>query len=104
MLVAAEVTRLISKPGIRNPNSPEPPTPKMGLEETLALTPAPRRPSPPRTGEARTVPRIFTHFGVTLLHGDSRRLLRERFKPPRLTILSSRPFCSPPSSFASVRP
>src|SRR5439155_22661721 len=34
------------------------------------------RPSPPGEGEARTVPGIFTPFGVELLHGDSRRLLR----------------------------
>src|SRR5947207_11881270 len=38
-------------------------------------SPSPR-PSPPGEGEARTVPGIFTPFGVELLHGDSRRLLR----------------------------
>src|SRR5437762_2288732 len=48
------------------------PTPKMGLKETLALTPA----LSPRRGEARTVPGIFTPFGVELLHGDLRRRLR----------------------------
>src|SRR5437879_4246326 len=77
-----------------------PPTPKMGLEER---SPSPR-PSPPGEGEARTVLGIFTPFGVELLHGDSRRLLRGPFKPHRLTIPSCRPFCSPPFSFASVWP
>src|SRR5207302_2175865 len=38
----------------------EPPTPKMGLEKR---SPSPR-PSPPGEGEARTVPGIFTPFGV----------------------------------------
>src|SRR5438046_6229966 len=33
-------------------------------------------PLPQERGEARTVPGIFTPFGVELLHGDSRRLLR----------------------------
>src|SRR2546429_613728 len=37
-------------------------------------SPSPR-PSPPGEGEARTVPGIFTPFGVELLHGDSRRRL-----------------------------
>src|SRR2546422_237316 len=47
-----------------------PPTPKMGLEETLALTPA-----PPRRGGSTHSSRNFTPFGVELLHGDSRRRL-----------------------------
>src|SRR5438034_2214375 len=33
-------------------------------------------PLPQERGEARTVPGIFAPFGVELLHGDSRRLLR----------------------------
>src|SRR5438046_5890103 len=35
-----------------------------------------RRPSPPGEGEARTLPGIFTPFGVEYLHGNSRRRLR----------------------------
>src|SRR5437016_5685184 len=35
-----------------------------------------RSPSPPGEGEARTVPAIFTPFGVELLHGDLRRRLQ----------------------------
>src|SRR5205823_7812318 len=60
--------------------------------ETCYVQRALNRYSPPGEGEARTVLGIFTPFGVELVHGDSRRLLRERFKPPRLTIPSSRPF------------
>ena len=43
-----------------------------GLEKR---SPSPR-PSPPGEGEARTVPGIFTPFGVELLHGDLRRRLQ----------------------------
>src|SRR5437870_10439170 len=43
-------------------------------------SPSPR-PSPPGEGEARTVPGIFTPFGVESLHGDLRRRLRKPQRP-----------------------
>src|SRR5207302_2093375 len=81
--------RRVSRPGSRQF---EPPTPKMGLEETLALTPAL---SPRRGGKHAQFPGIFTPFGVELLHGDSRRLLllKRAFIPSRA---STRPGPSSP--------
>jgi len=49
----------------RNPKYREPPTPKMELEQTLALTPA----LSPRRGGSRAVPGIFTPFGVECFMG-----------------------------------